>query len=57
MGLKMQQRHEAEEELLRRRGEMIQQMELERETKRREREQARKLRTARMQEITAEVGT
>ncbi|XP_076007041.1 trichoplein keratin filament-binding protein-like [Genypterus blacodes] len=53
--LKMQRKHEAEEELLRRRGELIQEMDFEREIKRKEREIARKLRTARMQEINAEL--
>lgn len=53
----MQQNREAQEESLRRREEMIQELEIERESRRQEREQAESLRTARMQEINNQVGT
>lgn len=54
--LKVQKNREAQEESLRRREELIQELELERENRRRENEQEEGRRTARMQEINAQVG-
>ncbi|XP_076007285.1 trichoplein keratin filament-binding protein-like [Genypterus blacodes] len=53
--LKMQRNHEAQEEILRRREELIQELETERESRRKEREQAGRLRTERMREINVEL--
>ncbi len=55
--LKVQKNREAQEESLRRREELIQELELEREMRRREIEQEEGRRTARMQEINAQVST
>lgn len=55
--LKMQKNREAQEESLRRREELIQELELEREIRCRERKQEEGCRTARMQEIDAQVST
>ena len=52
---KMQRNREAQEESLRRREELIQELELERETRRVEKDQEQGYRTARMQEIHAQV--
>lgn len=54
--LKMQKNREAQEESLKRREELIQELELERELRRREKEQEEGHNTARMQEIQAQVG-
>ncbi|KAM8885958.1 trichoplein keratin filament-binding protein isoform 1-T1 [Spinachia spinachia] len=53
--LKMQDNREAQEESLRRREQLIQELEQERETRRHEKEQEEGRRTARMQEINAQV--
>ncbi|KAM7017738.1 trichoplein keratin filament-binding protein [Tautogolabrus adspersus] len=53
--LKVQKNREAQEESLRRREELIQELEQEREIRRREMEQEEGRRTARMQEINAQV--
>uniref|UniRef100_A0A3Q3XC44 Trichoplein keratin filament-binding protein n=1 Tax=Mola mola TaxID=94237 RepID=A0A3Q3XC44_MOLML len=53
--LKMQKNREAQEESLRRREELVQELELEREIRRRMKEQQMGQRTARMQEINAQV--
>lgn len=53
----MQNNREAQEESLRRREQLIQELEQERETRRHEKEQEEGRRTARMQEINAQVGT
>ncbi|XP_034397536.1 trichoplein keratin filament-binding protein isoform X2 [Cyclopterus lumpus] len=53
--LTMQKNREAQEESLRRREQLIQELELERETRRQEEQQEEGLRTARMQEINAQV--
>lgn len=55
--LKMQKNREAQEGSLRRREQLIEELELERETRRQEKEQDEKRRTARMQEINAQVGS
>lgn len=54
--MKMQQNREAQEESLRRREELIQELEMERETRNQEKEQEEGRRTARMKEIDAQVG-
>ncbi len=51
----MQSNREAQEESLRRREELIQELELEREIRRQEREREEGRKTARMQEINAQV--
>jgi len=53
----MQKNREAQEESLRRREQLIQDLELERETRRQEEQREEGLRTARRQEIDAQVGT
>lgn len=55
--LKMQKNREAQEESLRRREELIQELELERELRRQETEREEGRRTARLQEINAQVST
>lgn len=55
--LKVQKNRKAQEESLRRREELIQELELEREIRCRENEQEEGRRTARMQEINAQVST
>lgn len=52
----MQKNREAQEESLKRREELIQELELEREIRWQEREQEEGRRTTRMQEINAQVG-
>lgn len=52
----MQKNREAQEESLKRREELIQELETEREIRRREKEKEEGRRTARMQEIDAQVG-
>lgn len=54
--LKMQRNREAQEESLRRREDLIKELELERELRRQEREQQESRRTAWLQEINAQVG-
>ena len=56
LDLKMQKNREAQEESLKRREELIQELETEREFRRREKQQEESRRTARMQEIDAQVG-
>lgn len=53
--LKMQNNRKAQEESLRRREKLIQELELEREIRRQETEQEEGRKTARMQEINAQV--
>lgn len=53
--LKMQRNREAQEESLRRREDLIKELELERELRRQEREQQESCRTAWLQEINAQV--
>lgn len=53
----MQKNREAQEESLKRREELIQELELEKEMRRREKEQEEGRRTARIQELNAQVGT
>lgn len=55
--LKVQKNREAQEESLRRREELIQELELERKIRLQETEQEEGRRTARMQEINAQVST
>lgn len=55
--LKVQRNREAQEESLKRREELIQELELERKIRRQETEQEEGRRTARMQEINAQVRT
>lgn len=54
--LNMQKNREAQEESLKRREELIKELEWERKFRRREKEQEEGRRTARMQEINAQVG-
>lgn len=54
--VKMQKNREAQEESLKRREELIKELEWERELRRREKEREEGRRTARMQEIHAQVG-
>lgn len=54
--LKIQKNREAQEESLKRREELIKELEWERKFRRREKEQEEGQRTARMQEINAQVG-
>lgn len=54
--MKMRQNREAQEESLRRREELIQDLEMERESQRQEIEQEEGRRTARMKELNAQVG-
>lgn len=56
LDVKMQDNRQAQEESLRRREELIEELELERQTRRQEREEDEGHRTARMQEINAQVG-
>lgn len=55
--LKLQKNREAQEESLRRREELVQELELERDIRRRMKERQMGQRTARMQEINAQVST